>query len=85
MIRKSITVDGPDGFVCFFFSFFAVKADQQSKASTSQPPSSGEAMDITTPGDIAKVLVSLVHTCKQVDLFVHVLVLSSLLASDWTG
>lgn len=44
----------------YIFCLFAVKADQQSKASTSQASSAtgGEPMDITTPGDVAKVLVS---------------------------
>ena len=45
----------------YIFCLFAVKADQQSKASTSQAPSAasgGEPMDITTPGDVTKVLVS---------------------------
>ena len=36
---------------------FIVKADQQSKSQGSSA-SSGDTMDITTPGDIAKVLVS---------------------------
>ena len=45
----------------FTFCVLLVKADQQSKASTSHAPSAttgGEAMDITTPGDVAKILVS---------------------------
>ena len=45
----------------FCTCILSVKADQQSKASTSQAPSAtsgGESMDITTPGDVAKVLVS---------------------------
>ena len=39
----------------------SVKADQQSKVSTSQ--STSEPMDITTPGDITKVLVSPIFNC----------------------
>ena len=39
----------------YLLSPYTVKADQQSKASSG---SSGEPMDITTPGDISKVLVS---------------------------
>ena len=48
-------------YINTIFCLFAVKADQQSKASTSQAPSAtsgGEPMDITTSGDVTKVLVS---------------------------
>ena len=48
-------------YYVYIFCVLTVKADQQSKASTSQAPSAtsgGEAMDITTPGDMAKILVS---------------------------
>ena len=52
---------------CTCMCILTVKADQQSKASTSQAPhsvTSGEPMDITTPGDISRVLVSTL-TCKR--------------------